>query len=72
VNWHESHDSLMVMHMPDGLEGCEFKPWLVWVDSFYVLILLGGGKNLETLEILWETRKDWGLAKQRKIAKETH
>jgi len=26
--WHETCIGLMVMHMLDDLEGCEFKPWL--------------------------------------------
>jgi len=28
MNWHETFSGSMVVHMLDGLEGCEFEPWL--------------------------------------------
>jgi len=31
VNWYKTCVGVMDVHMHDGLEGCEFKPWLVLV-----------------------------------------
>ena len=43
--WHETFIGLLVVHMLMGLEGCEFEPWLAWVNTLYILLfLLSGGK----------------------------
>jgi len=34
MNWHETCIGWLVVHMLDGLEGCEFEPWLAMSSSF--------------------------------------
>jgi len=50
MNWHETSVDLLVVHLLDRLEGCDFEPWLAMSSSFSRLVFLPIGGKLRNFK----------------------